>query len=149
MSGTVGNPVGRRTAGWSPVLTGPVLTGAGLAALTGYVVAVDPSDGPGLVPCPFRATTGLWCPGCGLTRATHHLFHGDVGDALRYNLLIVPLLVVIGLSWATWLAATTGHRVPGPAVRGPVRQLVAWGAVAVAVVFAVVRNLPGVAGLRG
>ncbi|HEY3485403.1 MAG TPA: DUF2752 domain-containing protein, partial [Ilumatobacteraceae bacterium] len=87
-------------------LAGPIVAGVALAAVAGYVVAVDPSDGPGLVPCPFRATTGWWCPGCGLTRATHQLFHGHLVDALRYNVLVVPVLLAIVASWASWVLST-------------------------------------------
>lgn len=36
------------------------------------------------------------CPGCGLTRATLRLFHGDIHGALSFHplvLLVLPLLV--------------------------------------------------------
>jgi hypothetical protein len=50
------------------------------------------TDGPG---CPFRATTGVNCPFCGMTRATIALGHGDVHGALGFH----PLspLVLAGL----------------------------------------------------
>lgn len=41
--------------------------------------------------CPFRRLTGKRCPLCGLTRATHALSRGDVGEALALNPL-APLL---------------------------------------------------------
>lgn len=38
--------------------------------------------------CPTAAIFGIPCPGCGLTRATLALFHGDLGGALRYHPLV-------------------------------------------------------------
>ena len=130
-------------------LTGPVAAGVALAAVAGYVIAVDPSDGPGLVPCPFRATTGWWCPGCGLTRATHQLVHGHLGEALRHNVLVVPVLLAIVLSWAGWLFTASGRRPIGVAVPHAVWRRGTWITIAVAAGFAVLRNLPGIDGLRG
>lgn len=42
--------------------------------------------------CPFRALTGLQCPGCGSQRAIHALLHGHVGEAFRQNAL-VPMAI--------------------------------------------------------
>jgi len=39
------------------------------------------------VPCPFRAVTGLLCPGCGNTGAALALLRGDIVTAFRYNAL--------------------------------------------------------------
>lgn len=35
--------------------------------------------------CPFRALTGLYCPGCGGTRSIQFFFHGDLYHSLIYN----------------------------------------------------------------
>ncbi len=35
--------------------------------------------------CMFRFTTGMSCPGCGLTRAFIHMAHGDLKSAWRFN----------------------------------------------------------------
>lgn len=124
----------------------PVATACGLLAATAYVAAVDPSDRTVLPACPFRSLTGLWCPGCGLTRATHHLLHGDVLGALRYNALLPFVLMLITLLWVDWYARSTGQR-SLLLLRIP-RWAPAAG-IAVAIAFAVLRNLPGVDGLRG
>lgn len=141
MTATVASE-GRRIA----PLAAPIACGCCLAAGAAYVVANDPSAGGVFLPCPFRTLTGWWCPGCGLTRATHHLFRGDVSQALRYNLFVVLILAAITASWLAWL-----HRAAGGSVlwarRFPVWAQVAAGVALVA--FAVIRNLPAVPGLRG
>ena len=89
----------------------------------------DPADGGAFVPCPFRALTGLWCPGCGLTRATHHLLRGDVGQALRYNAFVIVILAALTAVWLGWLLGAAGRptglrrmrQAPGPLYAGPCR----------------------------
>jgi hypothetical protein len=49
--------------------------------------------------CLIRAVTGKPCPGCGITRATSRVFHGDLPGALRYNKLVVIVLPILGYEW--------------------------------------------------
>lgn len=127
---------------WLPAA--PIGTACGLVAATVYVAAVDPSERGMFPPCAFRSLTGWWCPGCGLTRATHHLMHGDVLAALRYNALMPLVVTLIGVLWIDWYTRSIGKQ-PMP------RPTAGWAAVGgiAAVAFAVLRNLPGVDGLRG
>jgi hypothetical protein len=110
------------------------------------VVANDPAEGGAFLPCPFRTLTGWWCPGCGLTRATHHLLRGDVTQALRYNLFVVVILSAISASWFAWFRQAAGRSATWVA-RAPVWSQIVAGVLLVG--FAVVRNVPGVPGLRG
>lgn len=58
-----------------------------------------------LPPCPFYWLTGLYCPGCGSTRALHALLHGDIAQAWAMNPLLVstlPLIALMALNSAGW-----------------------------------------------
>lgn len=124
-------------SGLLPALAAPVACGCCLVVGAAYVAVDDPSDGGVFLPCPFRSLTGWWCPGCGLTRATHHLFRGDVTQALRYNLLVVLVLAGVGTAWLAWTLQAAGRSL----TRG--RALPTWApvaAVVVLLVFAIARN---------
>jgi hypothetical protein len=123
---------------------GPVAVAGGLLGAAAYVAARAPGSGSG-IPCPFHRLTGLWCPGCGLTRGTRALLHGHVQQALGYNLF---LPVVVGLAvwgWVAWFWPSVGGRqLPSPA-RAPKAM---WTSLVIALlVFGVVRNLPFAAAL--
>lgn len=78
-----------------PLALVATMTVAGVALLW----RVDPNQpGSGLPPCPIHAYTGLFCPGCGATRAMHALVHGDVLQAMAMNpvfTLALPLLSLL------------------------------------------------------
>ena len=66
--------------------------------------------GHGPVLCPFRRITGVWCPGCGMTRAFGWLAHGDLHQALRYHPL-APIFLVEGvIAAAFFLYRRRAHR---------------------------------------
>jgi hypothetical protein len=115
----------------------------GLLALAGSGVVLfvfNPSQFSFYPVCWFYRTTGLLCPGCGSLRALHQLLHGHVVTAFRFN----PLLIFC-LPYAGWFAAGYSWRrmkqQPGSLT---IRPIWLWGFLAVAVVFSVWRNLPGI-----
>ena len=48
-------------------------------------------------PCVFRKATGVYCPGCGSTRALRALGRGDFWAALRYNPLTIAIIFALPL----------------------------------------------------
>lgn len=114
-----------------------------LCASAGLLVALlwrfDPSQA-NLPLCTFYAMTGLECPGCGATRATHELLHGRLAAAWHYNSLWVALLpVAVYATLSELRASCDGRPLPGDLPR---RGWFWLSLVALAIVFAVVRNLP-------
>lgn len=89
------------------------------------VYRFDPAQVHFFPPCLFRLATGLQCPGCGSTRALHHLLHGDVAGAFRLNslLLAVPPFAVAARSRRISMSRAVG-----------------WTALAVILVWWVLRN---------
>jgi hypothetical protein len=73
-----------------------LLLGASAACVAAVLSRIDPNQaGSPLPPCPLRALTGIYCPGCGSTRALFDLLHGDVAGALAMNPLLVVLLPLL------------------------------------------------------
>ena len=87
--------------------------------------------------CLFHEWTGLYCPGCGSTRALHCLLHGELREALRNNALVVLALPLLG---GVLLARTIRHRPPIVARQSKLQWL--WLVLAGIVVFGVLRNVP-------
>ncbi len=113
------------------------------ATASAYVYAVDPAQG-GYPSCFLYRTTGIYCAGCGATRAFHALLHGRLAEALHDNLLFVSLLpgalALAGLyAWKAWT------RNAWPAVTLSQAQFFRTGLGLVLLLFAfmALRNLPG------
>ncbi len=87
----------------------------------------DPVTAGFYPPCMFHLLTGWQCPGCGTTRALHHLLHGDVAGAFRLNAMLFVTFPVAALA-LVWRRFAT-HPVTG------------WAAVVVTVAWSVLRNV--------
>ncbi|MFJ7207654.1 DUF2752 domain-containing protein [Streptomyces sp. NPDC098789] len=120
-------------------LAAPVLTLAVAASALGYVAAVDPYE-PGHYPvCPLFRLTGILCPGCGGLRSAHAFAHGDLITALGANAMAVIGYFVFAGFMIVWLIRAYRG---GPTPRLALAPLYWWGIGAMALIFAVVRNLP-------
>lgn len=129
--------LGGAVSRWAGLGWGPAAVGVAAVAACVVVRALDPTGaGPG---CPFLAVTGRFCPGCGSTRALHHLTNADLGGALSYNPLTVLALPYLVWAWAAWASSTAG----GPRLALlPQRRATSVVVAVVIVGFAVARNLP-------
>ena len=98
----------------------------------------DPTKNNFYPVCQFHLLTGLYCPGCGATRACHQLLHGNFLVALHDNALFVVSLAALTVRGAWVLKRKickqpTGFFIPPAAL---------WLFLPVAVGFVVLRNLP-------
>lgn len=67
--------------------------------------------------CPLASVLGVPCPGCGLTRATLALAHGDLQHALELH----PLVLVLAPLFIWAMASAAFGYVRGPRPGRPVR----------------------------
>ena len=117
-----------------------LLTKLGLLAAAGLAYALLSSWlGFGL-PCPIHLATGLWCPGCGVSRMCLALLELDPAAAWSWNpglMLLLPLLAVLGVRAAVRYVRTGQTR--------PARweQVLMVLMAVFLVVYGVARNLPG------
>jgi hypothetical protein len=121
-----------------------VLAGCACAGAGAFLYLVDPSRHAVYPSCILYRTTGIYCAGCGATRALYALLHGDLLRALRDNALFIGALpfvaACLGLYvWQAWqLNAWPQKTVPPRALfrRGTLFFLAL-------ILFTVLRNLPG------
>jgi len=98
----------------------------------------DPTKNNFYPVCQFHLLTGLYCPGCGATRAAYQLLHGNLLVALHDNALFVLALAALGIRGVWFLKQRFSHRT----VRYFTPPVALWVLLGVALVFAVLRNLP-------
>ncbi len=119
-----------------------ILAGAGILAVGAgaFVVSYFNPTTAGFFPvCPLYALTGIHCPGCGLTRGFHALFHGDVLTALHYNALLPIFAFVFGFLFVSlFLIAVRGRGLSWKII--PPSAM--YGFLVLAAAFFVLRNLP-------
>jgi len=126
------------------VRTQIVLAACGCAGASAFLYAVDPTRHAVYPQCWLYHATGIYCAGCGATRAIHALLHGRVIDALHDNALFVtvlPLLIYIVGSYAV----TAWQNKAWPKKNIDARNLMRWGigSIVVMIGFMAMRNLPG------
>lgn len=117
---------------------------AGAAILTvgagaSIVAYFNPSNVNFFPVCPLYKFTGIHCPGCGLTRAFHALFHGDVLGALHYNALLPVFAFLIGFAFLSLLLIAVRGRGLSWRVFPPASL---YGFVILSAAFFLLRNLP-------
>lgn len=119
-----------------------------LLALTGVTAMVvglilllifDPSSESFFPACPLYVATGLACAGCGLTRATHAIIHGDLFSALRFNVLSPFVTALLGYTWISLLSfVARGRSLSFGLLTGKASTAI----LVVLIAFSIVRNIP-------
>lgn len=124
-----------------PRWLGPAAATAVVAAGGALVRTESPTSNPILPPCPLYALTGIHCPGCGSTRATHALLNGDLVAAFGLNPLMVMAIPVLVFAFLRWWANAFG-RTPRDGVELRLPPQLIYGLFGLVVAFGVARNLP-------
>lgn len=123
-------------------MTERLLAAGGVSALIGgsaMVAYFDPSKASLFPACPLLTVTGFACPGCGLTRGFHALFHGDLVTAIDFNALI-PIWAAIFV-WVT--ISLSLHAIRGRGLSmWPTNPKFLWVMMIGMVTFGVLRNIP-------
>jgi hypothetical protein len=123
-------------------LNGRLLAASGVLAISAgsaFVWYFNPTEVSIFPVCPLYKITGFACPGCGLTRGFHALFHGDILTALDFNAMLPFYAVIFGYLFLSMvLVAARGRGLPMNFVRA------GWlySFFAVAITFTILRNLP-------
>jgi hypothetical protein len=100
---------------------------------------LDPAASSVFPACPFRALTGMYCPGCGTLRALHGLLHGNVSGAFMLNPLTVLVLPFIVYAFVSLTTEVMRGR-PLPRLFDSPRYT--WALFGVIMAFWVLRNIP-------
>ncbi len=89
-------------------------------------------------PCAFHELFGLYCPGCGSTRALRRVIRGDLIGAFRYNPLFIALSPILLLGAICFFYDLWRDRFP----YRKSSLTIAYVCLALILVFVVARNLP-------
>ncbi|MEO5901160.1 MAG: DUF2752 domain-containing protein [Ilumatobacteraceae bacterium] len=136
METTASRPVVGLVSKALPVACCVALAGAAFVVATNDPAAAN-SHFPG---CVFHNATGMWCPGCGLTRGIHALLNGHIGQALSANVFTLFAVAAIVVLTASWVRVAWG----GSWLRLPARierPLMFVGPAAI-LLYGVLRNIP-------
>ncbi len=81
--------------GWISTRAQIALTACACGGATAFLFAVDPSRHAVYPQCLLYNATGIYCAGCGATRALYALLHGRLLVALHDNALFIAALPLI------------------------------------------------------
>lgn len=115
-----------------------LLGGAGLLLAVGLAYALWVRATGLALPCPFRAVTGLLCPGCGVTRLCLALLRGDWAGAWRANPALLPMLPILA---ALAVRLSVRYVREGSAVLTRRENALVWVLAALLAAWGILRNL--------
>ena len=122
---------------WTPRRTWGLLISGAIAGVV-LLLFFDPNQKNFFPICVLNETTGLHCPGCGATRATHALVHGDLATAFDKNplfILFIPFFAYLAIR-SGWPALANNEWKP---VACPTRILTSLTVIVLA--YGILRNL--------
>lgn len=66
-------------------------------AIVGVILVkiYNPEEESFFIPCMLYKLTGIKCPGCGMTRSVHYLVNGNLKQAIWYNLMLIPIIILV------------------------------------------------------
>lgn len=85
------------------------------------------------IPCIFHEVTGLYCPGCGGTRAIIALAKLDIYQAIRYNILTVIAIPVFCTALICKYIFKIKYKIP---------DLVWYFVIVIIIIYGILRNIP-------
>ena len=86
------------------------------------------------IPCIFNKVTGLYCPGCGITRAIRALLKGNIAESFHNNALLYTVLPVVGIVEIIYRLTNRKYK--------KMYNIILILALISALVFGVLRNIP-------
>jgi len=102
-------------------------------AITGILIIILVVKFGLRIPCLFHELTGLYCPGCGGTRAVVSLIELKPYQALRYN-IIITLLIPVFLICLFYKYVLKGKK--------KIPNWIWWTLLIILVLFGILRNIP-------
>ena len=88
------------------------------------------------IPCPIKELTGLYCPGCGITRMFKSLLELDFYAAFRYNPLLfimLPFALVLYFDYVVRKDKSFYKKIP---------EAIWYIIIALLIVYGILRNIP-------
>jgi hypothetical protein len=133
-----------RPGGWFSTRAQITVAACACAGASAFIYAFDPSRNAVYPQCFLYRTTGIYCAGCGATRAAYALLHGHVLQALHDNALFVAALPILLYVAASYAAKAWGDNAWPEIYARP--SVVTRRGIAIAIIlvgFMALRNLPG------
>ena len=107
---------------------------AAVFILAAIIYTNPPGENKFYPPCIVKKFTGFDCAGCGSTRATYQLLHGNILKAADYNcmlLLMLPVIVIGLIHFFTGRLAALWKKINRP-----------WLFLILIISFWIIRNIP-------
>ena len=92
-----------------------------------------------LLPCLVNSTLGIYCPGCGGTRAVWALFHGKIVRSFFFH----PLVIYTAAAGGWFLISQSIERISRHRIKIGMkyRDIYIWAALAIVIINFIIKNL--------